>query len=105
MIRVLDVGNYTFNLNKSLGAVLPRPFEMIRNEVCTDPDAKIVKTYAQTENGPGVSTGEPDCPVYGIMKHTNGSPMPGVELVIKDITTGEKLPPHKAGEICLRWAA
>jgi fatty-acyl-CoA synthase len=102
MKRVLDTGRHTFTVNKALCAVQPQTYEMIRNEMCRDPQAKIVQIYAQTENGPGVSGGEPDCPVYDIMKHTNGRPMPGVELVVKDITTGEKLPSNEAGEICYR---
>ncbi len=102
MKRVLDAGDYAFTVNKALCAVQPQTYEMIRNEMCVDPDAKIIQIYAQTENGPGVSASEPDCTVYDIMKYTNGRPMPGVELVIKDISSGEKLPPHKPGEICYR---
>jgi len=39
---------------------------------------------------------------YRINKYTNGRAVPGVELVIKDIATGERLPDGKQGEICYK---
>jgi len=102
MKRVLDSGDYEFTINKALCAVQPQTFEMLATDMCKGRDAKIIQIYAQTEDGPGVSFCEPDCPVYDIQKYTNGRPMAGVELVIKDISSGEKLPPNEAGEICYR---
>ena len=104
MKRVLDAtgGKYKFTINKSLSAIQPQTFEMIHSEMCKGKDIMVVQLYAQTENGPGVSFTEPDCVDYNLRKYNNGRPLAGVEVVIKDIDTGEKLPPYKQGEICYR---
>ncbi|MEW6443260.1 MAG: class I adenylate-forming enzyme family protein [bacterium] len=102
MRRVLDSGRHRFAINKAICAVQPQTFEMIHNEMCKGKDAAVAQIYAQTENGPGVSMVEPDCLVYELRKYSNGRPMAGVEVVIKDIEGGAKLPPHKPGEICYR---
>lgn len=104
MKRVLDAagGKVKFTLSKFLAAIQPQTFEMIHLEMCKGKDIKLIQSYAQTENGPCVAATEPDCVDYNIRKYTNGRPQAGVELVIKDIDTGEKLPPEKPGEICYR---
>lgn len=105
MKRVLDAtgGKYNFTLTKFLSAIQPQTFEMIHSEMCNGKkNVVVVQLYAQTENGPAVSLTEPDCVDYNIRKYTNGRPLAGVEVVIKDIDTGEKLSPDKRGEICYR---
>ena len=62
----------------------------------------IIMLYAQTENGPAVSFGESDCMTRELKRSTNGRPLPGVAVVIKDIVTGEGLPPDEQGEICYK---
>jgi fatty-acyl-CoA synthase len=102
MRKVLSTGNYKFTIRKACTAITPKTFDMVHDEMCKTRDATFVQLYAQTENGPAVTFVEPDCVLYDIRKYTNGRPLAGVEMVIKDTETGEKLPPNKQGEICYR---
>jgi fatty-acyl-CoA synthase len=90
------------SIKKAMACVLTKTFDLIHDEMLKSRDAHIVNLYAQTENGPLVSITEPDCMNYEIKKFTHGRPLPGVEFVIKDIVTGEKVLPGQAGEICYR---
>lgn len=100
---VLDLINSNFgSIKKAMTCVSPKTYDMIHDEMCKSRDVHMVNLYAQTENGPLVSITEPDCVDYNIKKYTHGRPLPGVELVIKDVATGEKLLPHQQGEICYR---
>jgi fatty-acyl-CoA synthase len=91
-----------FSLTKVLGAITPQTYDMIEKELCKGRDVNIVMLYAQTENGPAVSFGEPDCMSHELKRSTNGRPLAGVAVVIKDIATGEKLAPDRQGEICYK---
>ncbi len=91
-----------FSITKALGAIIPQTYDMIEQELCQGRDVNIVMLYAQTENGPAVAFGEPDCMDPALKRSTNGRPLPGVAVVIKDIATGEKLPPDQQGEICYK---
>jgi fatty-acyl-CoA synthase len=102
MRKVLSSGNYKFTIRKALTAITPKTFDMVHDDMCKTRDVNIVQLFAQTENGPAVTFMEPDCVIYDIRKYTNGRPLAGVELVIKDTETGEKLPPNKQGEICYK---
>lgn len=93
---------HRFSITKALGAITPQTYDMIEQELCEDRDVNIVMLYAQTENGPAVSFGEPDCMTRELKRSTNGRPLPGVAVVIKDIATGERLPSEEQGEICYR---
>lgn len=66
------------------------------------PGSAVSMFYGQTENGPLVAATELSCINREIRRNTNGRPLPGVELVVKDITTGERLPDGRPGEICYR---
>jgi fatty-acyl-CoA synthase len=102
--KAMQTGDYKFTVRKINGAVTAQTYDMIINEMMKvdEIDANLQKLYAQTENGPLVTLGEHDCVVYRINKYTNGRPVPGVEVVIKDIASGEKLPDGKQGEICYK---
>jgi fatty-acyl-CoA synthase len=102
MRKVLGTGNYKFTIRKACTAITPKTFDMVHDDMCKTRDVNIVQLYAQTENDPAVTFVEPDCVLYDIRKYTNGRPLAGVELVIKDTETGEKLPPNMQGEICYR---
>ena len=54
-------GDYRFTISKVFGAISPKTYDMIAEEMCTSHDVTIVTLYAQTENGPMVSLTEPDC--------------------------------------------
>lgn len=95
-------GKYRFSITKALGAITPQTYDLIEQELCRDRDVNIIMLYAQTENGPAVSLGEPDCMSRDLKRSTNGRPLPGVAVVIKDITTGEKAAPGRQGEICYK---
>lgn len=90
----------SFTIRKALLAGEPKSYDLVTG-MCPA-DAKIINLYAQTENGPGVSLGEHDCMDYRIRKFTHGRPLSGVEVVIKDIDTGERVIPGQPGEICYR---
>ncbi len=95
-------GDYKFSISKVLGAITPQTYDMIEQELCKDLDVNITMLYAQTENGPAVAFGEPDCMDRELKRSTNGRPLPGVAVVIKDIATGERLAPEQQGEICYK---
>ena len=104
MKKVSQAGDFSFKVRKINGAIMSKTYDMIINDLMKVPasEANLQKLYAQTENGPLVSLGEYDCVVYEINKYTNGRPVPGVEVVIKDISTAEKLPQGQQGEICYK---
>ena len=99
---VQKAGEYRFTISKVFGAISPKTYDMIAEEVCSGRDVTIVTLYAQTENGPMVSLTEPDCMTREIRRGANGRPLPGVAVVIKDVATGEALPPDRQGEICYK---
>jgi fatty-acyl-CoA synthase len=99
---VQQSGDYKFTIRKAFGAISPKTYDMIAEEMCTTDDIAIASLYAQTENGPFISLTEPDCMTPEIRRSAHGRPLPGVAVVIKDVTTGEKLPPDKQGEICYK---
>ncbi|MDD5234152.1 MAG: fatty acid--CoA ligase family protein, partial [Syntrophales bacterium] len=102
--KAMLAGNKRFTIRKINGAIIAQTYDMIINDMMKvdEVDANVQKLYAQTENGPLVTLGEYDCVTYRINKYTNGRAVPGVELVIKDIATGERLPDGKQGEICYK---
>ncbi len=61
----------------------------------------LLNGYGMTENSACTTMTFPDDTPEVISK-TVGKPLPGVEVCIKDIETGEILPPGKEGEICTR---
>ena len=104
MKMAMKAKNTKFTIRKINGAISAQSYDMIIRDMMQvdEAEAKIQRLYAQTENGPLVTLGEYDCPVHRIRKYTNGRAVPGVELVIKDIGTGEKLADGRQGEIRYR---
>lgn len=100
MKRVSEFDSYRFTIEKAIIAGESRTFDLVRS-MCP-PGATINNLYAQTENGPLISLADHDCVEDRINKYTHGRPLPGVEVVIKDIDTGERLPQGQSGEICYR---
>lgn len=100
MRRLPEFGQHRFTISKAILAGEPRTYDLVRS-MCP-PGATINNLYAQTENGPLVSLADHDCVDEVINKHTHGRPLPGVQVVIKDIETGERVPQGSPGEICYR---
>ncbi|MEZ5646288.1 MAG: AMP-binding protein [Burkholderiaceae bacterium] len=100
MRRVPDFERYRFSITKAILAGEPRTYDLVR-AMCP-PGATINNLYAQTENGPLVSLADHDCVDEDINKYTHGRPLPGVQVVIKDIETGARPPQGQPGEICYK---
>lgn len=100
MQRVPDFDKYRFTICKVTLAGEPRTYDLVR-AMCP-PGATINNLYAQTENGPLVSLADHECVDEYINKHTNGRPLPGVEVIIKNLDTGERAVQGQSGEICYR---
>lgn len=99
---VLDNRDVEFTPTKFLGAVSTAVYDLIKNEMCKGRKILIANIYGQTENGPGVAIVESDCVSERIRRDTNGRPFPGVEIVIKDYSSSQKLGDGREGEICYR---
>jgi len=100
--KAFDGGKYKFKLTKIMAAIQPSAYDMIVKEMCKSEDVQVLTLFGQTENGPLVALTEPDCVDYRLRKFSNGRPLPGVEMVIKDVETGKTLLPGEQGEICYK---
>lgn len=89
-----------FTLDKAVIAGEPRTYDLVKS-MCPD-RATVANLYAQTENGPLIAMNDYACVDERINKFTNGRPVPGVEVVIKDIDDGLSLAAGEPGEICYR---
>ena len=98
--RVPGFEQRRFTIAKAILAGEPRTYDLVKS-MCP-PGSCIDNLYAQTENGPLVSLAEHDCVDEIINKYTHGRPLPGVQVVIKHIDTGLRLPQGEAGEICYK---
>lgn len=98
MRRVPGFEQHRFGICKAILAGEPRTYDLVRT-MCP-PGATINNLYAQTENGPLISLAEHDCVDEDINRNTHGRPLPGVQVVIKDIETGARQPQGQPGEIC-----
>lgn len=96
----------TFPIRKALIAATPAQYDkaVAMSDAPRDERA-FSHLYAQTEGGPLVSVVDADDPDPELRKYSNGQPLPGIEVTVKDPETGEHLPPGEAGEICYRgWS-
>jgi fatty-acyl-CoA synthase len=96
-----NFNEYSFTIKKLLLAGDPKAYDLAV-EMCNNEGVVINMLFGQTEQCGLIALGEQDCINTKINKYTNGKPLPGVEVVVKDIHTGEKLPEHQAGELCYR---
>ncbi|RJF95466.1 class I adenylate-forming enzyme family protein [Noviherbaspirillum saxi] len=100
MHRVPGFKDYAFTIDKAIVAGDPATIDLVR-AMCPA-GATVTGLYAQTENGPLISLGDHDCMDAGLNKHTHGRPLPGVQVVIKNPDTGERMRQGAGGEICYR---
>lgn len=98
--RVPGFEQRQFTICKAVLAGEPRTYDLVK-AMCPE-GASINNLYAQTENGPLVSLAERDCMNYNILKFTHGRPLPGVEVMIKDLETQMPVAQGQPGEICYR---
>ncbi|MCM3669362.1 acyl--CoA ligase [Mesobacillus maritimus] len=93
--------DYNFTIKKMLLAGDPKAYDLAK-EMCRHDDVVVNMLFGQTEHCGLIGLGEHDCCEPKLQKYFNGRPLPGVEVIIKDIHTGEILPDHQPGEICYR---
>lgn len=101
MKQIPNFTDYHFSIQKAIIAGDPKTYDLVL-DMCQGDETIACNLYAQTEHGPLVSFGEHDCINVNLNRNTNGRPLPGVEIVIKDIDTGERLTESVAGEICYK---
>jgi fatty-acyl-CoA synthase len=100
LLRAPEFADCDFTISRAVLAGEPKTYDLVK-DMCP-PGACINNLYAQTENGPLVSFAELDCMDYNIKKYTHGRPLPGVQVVIKDLDTGAPVPQGQPGEICYK---
>jgi len=91
-----------FKLSKCLVAIAPKTYDLLVHEMSVKENAHFAGLFAQTEAGGLMALMESDCMIHDLKKFNNGRPLPGVEVTIKDINTGERIPPWEQGEICYK---
>lgn len=99
IFAVLDTDQHIFSLDKIMGPFAFSTYDRLLDEMCPGDNPLLVRLYGQTENGPLISAVEPDCVNTDLRKYSDGRPLPGVQLVIKDVETGEPVGPGKQGAI------
>jgi fatty-acyl-CoA synthase len=99
--KTQQVAGGTFTIDKALVAITPNTYDMLKNELMGG-NGLLTSLYAQTENGPMISAMEPDCVDENLRQYTNGRPLAGVQVIVKDIESGRSVPPGQLGEICYR---
>ncbi len=73
------------------------------HRLCRDWGLQIAAgMYASTESGGLLSIAWPWIDDLTAKRESNGRPMPGVEVLIRDPESGELCPPGEPGEICFR---
>ena len=87
------------SLRTGTGAPLSRDaFDFASNELGVH---ELIGVFGMSETSNAVSRGDCGDP-YEKRAGTNGRPVPGVEIRIADVATGETLPTNRMGEICIR---
>jgi fatty-acyl-CoA synthase len=77
------------------------PVEIMKRVVRDMHMTDITIVFGQTESSPGITQSRTDDPIE-LRVATVGKALPGAEVKIIDIETGETLPPGKQGELCAR---
>ena len=77
------------------------PIEVMKRVVKDMHLTEITSVFGQTESSPGITQSRTDDPIE-LRVATVGRALPGAEVKIIDIETGETLPPGKQGELCAR---
>ena len=77
------------------------PIEVMKRVVKDMNMSEITSVYGQTESSPGITQSRTDDAIE-LRVSTVGRALPGAEVKIVDIETGETLPPGKQGELCAR---
>ncbi|MFA6822375.1 MAG: AMP-binding protein, partial [Geobacter sp.] len=77
------------------------PIEVMKRVVKDMHMTDITIVFGQTESSPGITQSRTDDPIE-LRVATVGRALPGAEVKIVDIETGETLPPGKQGELCAR---
>lgn len=89
------------SLRTGIMAGSPCPVELMKRVVRDMGAREITIAYGQTETSPLVSMTRSDDPIDKRVS-TVGRPLPGIEVKIVDVVTGQELPDAQAGELCCR---
>ena len=92
----------TFSIRRALLAGDSDLYRSVQH-MCA-PGTVLCNLYAQTENGPMVTITEHGAVDEELRERSNGRPLPGVELIIRDLDDGTLVPDGVNGEICYRSA-
>ena len=101
MKQIPHFEEYSFSIKKLILAGDSQHYKVVR-EMMKGDDVVICTLYGQTEHGGLVSISEHDCMNPYMNQHLNGRPFPGIEVIIKDLVTGERVLDSQPGEIWYR---
>ncbi len=93
---------YKCSITKCGACVSPNTYDMILDQWHEGKPVLFNNLYAQTENGPLVTFMESDCVDRDLRRTGHGRPIPGVQLIIKEVGTDKRLPDGEHGEICYK---
>lgn len=100
MRSVPNFPSYDFTITKALLAGDTNAYDLVK-EMCGE-RSTVNMLFAQTENGPLVSLGEYDCMNENFNRNTNGRPLPGIEVIVRNIDTDQIVQDGELGEICYK---
>lgn len=97
----MEDSNYSFKIKKLILAADPKTYDMV-SKMGKQNDIKISMMYGQSEHSGLAAMTEYDCIDPKLRKYTNGVGLPGVQIKITDLNSGERLIDGQAGEICIK---
>jgi fatty-acyl-CoA synthase len=92
-------GRRITSLRTGIMSGAPCPIEVMRQVIDKLGPTELTIAYGQTEASPVITQTRTDDPLE-LRVETVGRPLPGVEVKIVDLSTGESLPDNQQGELC-----
>ena len=94
-------GRNLTSLRSGIMAGSPCPIEVMKRVISDMGCKDVTIAYGQTETSPVVTQSRVGDPI-GLRVETVGRELPGVELMVADVATGERVADGVQGEICAR---